>query len=148
MGERGNSALRVACDAMLLVDDSDHHQGVLQSCTKQKEAPPFESYVIRRRVVDLGRDTDGEPVTSCVLEPQDAVRTAYQLLPKKDKERRETLWEKFGANPFGCNEGATYVGWTSGGASRAFRRWHQPGLLDAREGRYRGSAASRAVLER
>ena len=76
------------------------------------------------------------------------MRTAYQLLQKKEKERLEGLWEKFGSDPFGCNEGAACVGWTSGGASRAFRRWLQLGLLDAREGRYRVSAAGRAVLER
>jgi DNA-binding transcriptional ArsR family regulator len=65
--ERGSSALRGAVDTALAVSRSDKQ--VTLSCAKQKDEARFEDMVFDLRVVDLGKDEDGYPVSSCVLSP-------------------------------------------------------------------------------
>ena len=143
-GERGNSALRAACDTMLLVDETPG--GSLVCCTKQKESPQFERYIVKRKVIDLGRDSTGEDTTSCVLESQDQGRTAFQLLPRTEKGHLHNLWDAFGGNPFTSGQGADALKVTAGRASQLFRPWVAKGVLDLREGRYTLARATRQAV--
>lgn len=145
-GERGNSALRAATDTMILVDDTDGGRGSLISCTKQKEFDLFDGYIVKRRVIDLGQDDEGEEVTSCVLIPQDQGRTKYQLLPKKKKEQLVALWSAFGGNSFGPTEAAEPLGVGKSAAGEALRYLADREVLEAAHGRYTVAATVRPII--
>lgn len=65
-GARGHSSLKAAADVELTVKRS----GTLRTAavTKLKDGEEGAVYQFRLRVVDLGRDADGEPISSCVLQ--------------------------------------------------------------------------------
>ncbi|MEN2749333.1 AAA family ATPase [Sphingomonas sp. T9W2] len=62
---RGHGSLWGACDTIILVEDKG---GPKQAkVTKQKDAEPAEPVTFELRVVELGEDEKGRPVTSCVV---------------------------------------------------------------------------------
>lgn len=62
---RGHGSLWGACDTIILVEDKG---GPKQAkVTKQKDAEPADPVVFDLRVVELGEDEKGRPVTSCVV---------------------------------------------------------------------------------
>lgn len=62
---RGHGSLWGACDTIILVEDKG---GPKQAkVTKQKDAEPAEPVVFELKVVELGQDEKGRPVTSCVV---------------------------------------------------------------------------------
>jgi len=142
-GERGSSVLRAAGDTLVLCDKTTTFPGSIIECVKQKDAPEFAKYVVRRKVVDLGPDADGEPRTSCVLEQQEQQRTSFMLLAAKEKEQVRRLWDEFGANPFGSNKAARVLDLSSSGGNAKLRRWADRGVLDNHEEGYRLSTGSR-----
>jgi hypothetical protein len=69
-GARGHSSLRGAVDTEILVEGAS---GVrTATITKQRDAEVGQTFGFELVPVDLGRDDDGEPVTSCVVEVRDA----------------------------------------------------------------------------
>jgi KaiC/GvpD/RAD55 family RecA-like ATPase len=65
--ERGHGSLRGAIETSLVVS-SDQESGVRTlRCTKQKDAEDGWHLQFKLKVVDLGEDEDGDPVTSCVV---------------------------------------------------------------------------------
>ncbi len=77
--ERGSGALRGAADTMICVQKSKDGL-VTVSNSKQKDDEEFEEFSLRLRKVVLGRDEDGEPITSCVLDGADSTEsTASQI---------------------------------------------------------------------
>jgi len=54
MRERGSSALRGACDTMVILEWKKHHRCCVVHCEKQKDAEEFPPYVLRQEKVDLG----------------------------------------------------------------------------------------------
>lgn len=66
---RGHGSLWGACDAIVLVEAEPNGTVKRARVTKQKDADPGEPVTFTLRSVDLGHDEDGEPVTSCVVEP-------------------------------------------------------------------------------
>lgn len=64
--ERGGSNFKAAMDARYRVRAQGENQQVLE-CLKMKNGPLPDPMVFERRVVELGTDEDGEPITSCVL---------------------------------------------------------------------------------
>jgi RecA-family ATPase len=93
--ERGSTALRGACDTLLLLEEADGGKGVLVRCDKQKDAEPFESYILRKQKVSLSDEVD-----SLVLVGQGQAATRYQLLPKELKEFIQRLFDAFKMEPF------------------------------------------------
>lgn len=67
---RGHGSLWGACDTIILVEDKG---GPKQAkVTKQKDAEPAAPVVFDLRVVELGEDEKGRPVTSCVVVGSDS----------------------------------------------------------------------------
>jgi DNA-binding MarR family transcriptional regulator len=63
--ERGNSALRGACDLMIRLEDADDR--TLVECAKTKDGKPFPSFHINLHPVDIGLvDEYGQPVQTPV----------------------------------------------------------------------------------
>jgi hypothetical protein len=70
--ERGSGALRGGADVMIFVKKTDDL--VVVRNQKQKDAAPFEPFKLRLRVVPLGVSLKGNPISSCVLVPDDGAR--------------------------------------------------------------------------
>ncbi|MFN6976548.1 MAG: AAA family ATPase [Gemmobacter sp.] len=74
-GARGHSSLRAAVDTELRVTVADDGWRTIEA-TKQRDMAADFSRRFKLRVVELGRDADGDPVTSCIVEhePMEAPR--------------------------------------------------------------------------
>lgn len=69
-GLRGHSSLFAAMDSVIEVSrDAGTRSWKL---AKSKDGADGEEHPFRLRVVDLGEDDDGDPITSCVVDPEDA----------------------------------------------------------------------------
>lgn len=71
-GARGTSAIRAAVDAELEVVRADNDDRSL-AVTKMRDGEDGAKFGFRLRTVDLGKDEEGEPITSCVVEHADYV---------------------------------------------------------------------------
>jgi len=82
--ERGSSALRAACDQMIGLTDED---GLITlSCEKSKDSAPFTPRTLHLLPVESGRTgEEGQPETSCVLEPSDRSIMTGALSPSQRK---------------------------------------------------------------
>ena len=90
-GLRGHSSLHAALDAAVEVArDGDRREWKMN---KAKDGEDGEAHPFRLDVVEVGTDEDGEPVTSCVVVPEenagDAVR---RVLPPKSGNQR-VIWD-------------------------------------------------------
>lgn len=72
-GARGHSSLKAALDTEIEVTVRDKLH--VATVTKQRDLPSGDQYPFRLTTVELGYDEDGDPVTSCVVEPVDEVPT-------------------------------------------------------------------------
>jgi hypothetical protein len=97
--DRGNTALRGACDTIIAIEPSQGG-GCLVSCDKQKNAEPFAPYILNKNVHHCGYNDDGDEITSCVFTCQDGAATRFQLLSKPKKDRLGWLWLNFRDNHF------------------------------------------------
>lgn len=73
-GARGHSLLRCAVDTEIAVER--HDDVIVATVTKQRDMPGGQEIAFRLRQVELGKDQDGDPVTSCVVEATDYVPAA------------------------------------------------------------------------
>jgi phage/plasmid primase-like uncharacterized protein/KaiC/GvpD/RAD55 family RecA-like ATPase len=73
---RGHGSLWGACDTIILVED----KGVVKQAkvTKQKDAEPAPPVLFELKVVELGLDEKGRPVTSCIVKASES-----QVMPDK-----------------------------------------------------------------
>ena len=62
---RGHSSLKAGVDTVILVEAGDPK---IATVVKQKDGEDGRRFAFRLHQVELGRDDDGEPVTSCVVE--------------------------------------------------------------------------------
>lgn len=69
-GARGHSLLRAAVDTEIEVSATGDDRAA--TVTKQRDLASGARIGFRLRVVELGRDLTGEPVTSCVVDPAEA----------------------------------------------------------------------------
>lgn len=74
-GARGHSALFAAADTVISVADG------VATIEKSRDGESGKTYGFKLRVVDLGLDTDGDSVTTCVIEPTEATPTAQRARP-------------------------------------------------------------------
>lgn len=78
-GSRGNSSLKGAVDSEFECNKApDTEKGFILKTTKQKDMDGSASFPFRLKVVELGLDEDGDPVTSCVVECVDKHLTAAE----------------------------------------------------------------------
>lgn len=80
-GMRGHSSLLGACDVVLTVKQEGASHSF--TVTKNKDGKSGYRHYFDLRVVDLGIDEDGDPITSCVVEQS----KAPSPMPKKPKGR-------------------------------------------------------------
>ena len=66
LGARGHSLLRAALDTEIEVTDSDGERTA--TVTKQRDLPGADVFSFSLRVVELGTNRFGEPITTCVVE--------------------------------------------------------------------------------
>lgn len=79
-GLRGHSSLYAALDAAIEVQRADNRRE--WSIAKSKDDEDGERNAFLLRVVELGNDEYGEPVTSCIVEPDDSAPTAARPMPR------------------------------------------------------------------
>jgi hypothetical protein len=79
-GSRGHSLLKGNVDTEIEVTRDSSTRVSTATVTKQREGEEGERVSFRLRQVELGRNNDDEPVTSCVLEPMD-VSSARRGVP-------------------------------------------------------------------
>ncbi|QCX50694.1 AAA family ATPase [Ralstonia pseudosolanacearum] len=85
-GLRGHSSLYAALDAAIEVTRTDERRE--WSIAKSKDGMDGERTAFALRVVELGHDEDGEPVTSCVVEADErAVEVQRVKLPQGGNQR-------------------------------------------------------------
>jgi hypothetical protein len=77
-GGRGHSLLHCAVDTEIAVERRDEYVSVA-TVTKQRDGPGGVEIAFRLRQVALGTDQDGDPVTTCVCEPE-------AFVPRKEKK--------------------------------------------------------------
>ena len=65
-GMRGHSALFAAADVVIALNDK------VATVEKVRDGVAGEQFPFRLEVIELGSDADGDPVTTCILEPTDA----------------------------------------------------------------------------
>ena len=91
-GARGHSSLRAAIDTEIELTRDEAGQ-ITAELTKQRDGPTGHRFDYRLRQVELGRDQDGDPVTTCLVEPAnsaeagraamtDAARKALSVLDR------------------------------------------------------------------
>lgn len=81
-GARGHSLLRAATDTEIEITRDDATKICTARVTKQREYATEGTLAFTLTQVDLGTDQDGDPVTSCVVEPSDSIpetRKTYRL---------------------------------------------------------------------
>lgn len=108
-GMRGHSSLFAALDAAIEVTRDGTRREWRVS--KAKDGQDGALHAFRLETVDLGEDSDGEPVTSCAVEPDELPEEATRRkLPKGGNQkvvwdalgellRQSTHWGKAGAPP-------------------------------------------------
>ncbi len=79
-GARGHSSLRAATDTEIeLTKEGDV---IVAEARKQRDMAGGRTFAYRLREVELGRDQDGDPVTTCVVEPCEAPEQTRRAVPK------------------------------------------------------------------
>jgi hypothetical protein len=86
-GARGHSSLRAATDTEIeLTTDSDIKTA---SIKKQKDGEEGAEYRFRLESLTIGKDEDGDPIRSCVVQPEDAGAAGTTTKNKKNKPLRD-----------------------------------------------------------
>lgn len=93
-GMRGHSSLHAALDCAIEVcRDGDRREWKMH---KSKDGEDGEAHPFRLDVVELGIDDDGEPLTSCVVVPEDSTGDSVRrVLPPKSGNQR-IIWDALG----------------------------------------------------
>ncbi|MBK7423577.1 MAG: AAA family ATPase [Propionivibrio sp.] len=94
-GLRGHSSLHAALDAAIEVSrDGDRREWRM---AKSKDGEDGEAHPFRLEVVEIGTDEDGEPITSCVVVPEESTGDAvHRALPPKSGNQR-VIWDALGS---------------------------------------------------
>ncbi len=86
-GARGHSSLKAALDTEIEVTLRDKLH--VATVTKQRDLPTGDQFAFHLATVELGLDADGDPVTSCVVEPVDDL--PLQRLQPRGKNQAKLL---------------------------------------------------------
>jgi hypothetical protein len=140
-GMRGSSAFRGAVDTALIVSGTEGIRTM--TLDKQKDGEIGATFAFKLLPVALGSDDDGEPVTSCVIEPTTAApsRAKKKPLPPEALKCADYLKDKL------ADHGAfvTATGIPHGTRAVKLDLWRD--YLKQR-GLYTGDAAGRKLFER
>lgn len=78
---RGHTSLRGSVDAEISVK-RDGNGLIVVKLSHAKDMPEGETITSRLKVVEVGQDEDGAPITSCVIEPADDEALSEKARPK------------------------------------------------------------------
>lgn len=81
-GARGHSSLRAATDTEIEVVRPEGAEIGTVKVTKQRDLPKGDTFLFKLRVVELGTNRRGKPVTSCVVDAADEGAEAPQAAPR------------------------------------------------------------------
>lgn len=84
-GARGHSSLRAATDTE--IELSVEGDTVVAEAKKQRDMANGRRFAYRLAEVELGRDQDGDPVTTCRVEPCDVPEKSTKAPPLSDLQR-------------------------------------------------------------
>ena len=127
-GARGHSLLRAAVDTEIEVSATGDERAA--TVTKQRDLASGARIGFRLRIVELGHDLAGEPVTSCVVDPAETAPARARLSPAAAAALRVL-------SDLVVAEGeplAASAGWPDA-----------PGLLGVPEARWRGECDTRRI---
>lgn len=88
-GPRGSSALMGAVDTAIEVEKRDG--GRVAKVTKQKDGQDGQELGFDLAVVEVGRDDDDSPITTCIVQPSDEIAKAAPKLSPKHKRAMDVL---------------------------------------------------------
>lgn len=86
-GARGSSALFAAVDAMISVN-KDGNGIVRVTNEKQKDDAEFKAIHLKLTPISIGSSSEGDPITSCVLEPASVLARIADAKPLPVKRRQ------------------------------------------------------------
>lgn len=115
-GLRGHSSLFAALDAAILV--SRDGEARCWKLDKAKDGRDGEEHGFRLKVVELGADADGDPITSCVIEPDSGAIRQFSRPLKGNRQLAFTALENAARAHGILNERGEFVGVT-------FADWHR-----------------------
>lgn len=70
-GARGSNSLRAAIETEIELTRDDDTGLITAKLSKQRDGPTGYKFTYRLRQVEIGADQDGDPVTTCLVEPAD-----------------------------------------------------------------------------
>ena len=88
-GPRGSSSLFATCDAILKVNKTEAIREIVKEKVRDGEEGPLFSY--RLKQVSLGKDEDGDEVTTCIVEATDSSGKAAPVRPPPESQRGRAL---------------------------------------------------------
>lgn len=89
-GARGHSSLRAAIDTEIELTRDDMGQ-ISAEVTKQRDGPTGYRFVYTLRQVELGCDQDGDPVTTCLVEPTDTAQAGRAVVSDSAQKALDIL---------------------------------------------------------
>lgn len=96
---RGHTSLSGAADAQIAIK-KDENDLVSAQVEYMKDGPDGENFTSKLRVIEVGKDEDGDPIRSCVIDPSDELAAKRapraQKLPKGATLARQTLERSVG----------------------------------------------------
>jgi hypothetical protein len=92
-GARGHSSLRAATDTEIEVSNEGGARAAM--VTKQRDHQGGETFAFALKSVILGTDTDGDDVTSCVIEPVDSEEHAAKTAAKGRGKNQQIIMQAF-----------------------------------------------------
>jgi hypothetical protein len=87
-GPRGRSDLPGAIDACVLVERLENGHGNRATCEYAKDDPDGWAIDFRLEQVEIGKDEDGDPITTCLLREGEA----HQFAPAQPKAQAAKRW--------------------------------------------------------
>jgi hypothetical protein len=96
-GARGSSALRAATDTEILIEGQNGTRTA--TVTKQRDLPIGDKFAFELRQLVLGRDADGDAITSCVVEEAETPRLPTKVKGENKKKLFAALKEWQRTNP-------------------------------------------------
>ena len=157
-GARGHSSLRAATDTEIEIETEDEETGTRTAkVTKQRDYQGGEKFGFGLKPVELGKDQDGDMVTSCVVEEMETTtrkkkpagkhqKKIYELIQTMIAEGQGTVTKDengFPQHPTGCVEveklrkrfvGKTVVGNPRAAWSEAFNQLENVGCVGINDG--------------
>ena len=93
-GLRGHSSLGAALDTIIeITRDGDRRFWKL---AKSKDGTDGEEYPFRLEVVEVGTDEDGDPITSCVVVPEENAADALRRVKVPSGGNQRLIWDALG----------------------------------------------------